>query len=187
MNALLIISVMMTVMFGEAHVLHDDLSAKVVGHIYLNRLKYVMHRHGHDSYVDGQLPELVASAAFYSYGVWKGSDKIPEKYRALAQDVLDERRTLGIDLSNGCLYVLSWHDLRDLAGVYAPYHRSVAHWKSPRRIIRGGIFQLYAYRDWYFDNPKPIIDALDARWMPVMKHYDRLLKAANIVPEEVWQ
>ena len=165
-----LISILSAIMFGEAGVLHDDTSAKMVGHIYMNR--YISSKF-YDPY-DERSREVQAAGGFCAYPLIFGKGTVPNHYIELAHDVYVEHKVMGLDPSDGCFWVTSWDDVSSLAYIYAPYYRYNAEWKSPRRVLDGVVYQLYVFREWDFSRPDFDYD------------YEGLLKSLDIVPLEEW-
>ena len=70
------------------------------------------------------------------------SDPDP-RYVLLAEQVLS-----GEDPTGGCLYILSFQDVRVLWGDDAACIRQLADWQSELRTVDGTPYRLYAYKEW---------------------------------------
>jgi hypothetical protein len=131
-TALTLIEILAIVMFGEAGMLHDEMAAKAVGHVFMNRL----------ALQPNDAPSSVMKG-FHSYDVVELSD-VPPEYYDWADKLIHE-----YDPTRGSLFIFSWQDLNNLHGMYGPYIRQQTDWKSKQIIGSDNLpYGLFAYKKW---------------------------------------
>lgn len=137
MNVLVILALTMQ---GEAGIL-SDAAAVGVGHVLQNRAALVGYG--------------VAVQSFYGYDAHA---QMQDRYLELAQQVVE-----GEDVTDGCLFVLSYQDVGKLFK-HPACVRALADWQSDMLTVDSVPYRLYGYRVWPEGLDVQRAAMCDSRW-----------------------
>ncbi len=143
--ALTLTEILAIVMFGEAGILHDDMAAMAVGHVFMNR-------YNHANGPFGDTPLEVAKG-FNAFKVTRLED-VPFRYLELAGLLANFAL---YDPTRGSLYIISHQDATAIAifDSGAIWLRLQADWTSKSRIVEDVLYSLYAYKEFPGDIKRP--------------------------------